>query len=99
MYTTISILLLFLISVFAILLYMKNKKQRLVLLHEGTCPSCFTETKRFKDEATGAMFSVSPIKSRVLKGGGCSGVSDIEYVCNSCGLKEVHSEIAGRCGL
>jgi hypothetical protein len=99
MYTTISILLLFLISVFAILLYMKNKKQRLALLHEGTCPSCHEETKRFKDENTGAIFSVSPIESRILRGGGCSGVSDIEYKCNSCGLKEVHSEVAGRCGL
>jgi hypothetical protein len=99
MYTTISLLLLFLISIFAILLYMKNKKERLAKLHNGICPSCLTETKRFKDENSGAMFSVSPIESRVLKGGGCSGVSDIEYSCNSCGLKEVHAEIAGRCGL
>lgn len=98
MYTTISLLILFLISIFAILLYMKNKKERLSAWHNGICPTCKAETKKFKDEKSGAIFSVSPIESRVLRNGGCSGVSDVEYVCKSCGVKEVHAEIAGRCG-
>jgi hypothetical protein len=98
MYTTISILILFLISIFAILLYMKNKKERLAQFHSGRCPSCKAQTKQFTDERSGTIFKVSPIESRILNNGGCSGVSDVEYTCKSCGIKEVHAEIAGRCG-
>lgn len=99
MYTTISILILFLISIFTILLYMKNKKSRLADFEQGICPNCHATTKRFKDENTQSTFAISPIESRVLRDGGCSGVSDVEYKCKSCGLKEVHSQIAGRCGI
>ena len=98
MYTTISLLILFAISIFAILLYMKNKKARLALFEAGTCPTCHAEAKKFYDENTRTTFSVSPIESRVLKNHGCSGVSEVEFKCNSCGTKEVHNVIAGRCG-
>lgn len=99
MYTIIGILLLFLISIFSILLFFKSKKSRQVLLDNGTCPVCDTTTKSFKDEKTGALFKVEVIKKRVLKNHGCSGITEIEYTCNNCGLKEVHNSVGQNCSL
>ena len=98
MYTIIGILLLFLISIFSILLFFKSKKSRQTILDSGTCPSCRTTTKSFKDQSTGTMFTVEPIKARVLKKHGCSGVVEIEYICSNCGLKEVHTSVGQSCG-
>lgn len=99
MYTIIAILLLFLIAIFSILLYFKSKKSRQLLLDSGTCPSCGTEPKSFKDEYTNTFFKVEPIKKRVLKNHGCSGIVEFEYVCNNCGLKEVHTSVGEGCSL
>jgi hypothetical protein len=99
MYTIIAILLLFLIAVFSILLYFKSKKSRQEKLDTGTCPSCLAEPKSFKDENTGTLFKVDVIKKRVLKSHGCSGVTEFEYVCNNCGLKEVHTSVGQGCSL
>ena len=99
MYTIVGILLLFLITVFSILLYFKSKKSRQADLDNGICPSCKAEPKSFKDESTGALFKVDVIKARVLKNHGCSGVTEIEYVCNNCGLKEIHNSIGQGCSL
>jgi hypothetical protein len=93
MYTIIGILLLFLISVFSILLFYKSKKSRQSLLAEGTCPLCNASTKSFKDESTGALFKVEVINQRVLKKHGCTGIVEIEYICKKCGLKEIHSSV------
>ena len=99
MYTIIGIFLLLLISIFSILLFFKSKNSRQVLLDEGTCPICDASTKSFKDENTGALFKVEAIKQKVLKNHGCSGIIEIEYTCNNCGLKEVHNSVGQNCGL
>jgi C4-type Zn-finger protein len=91
MYTIIGILLLFLISVFSILLFFKSKKSRQQELDNGNCPVCGASAKSFKDENTGSLFRVEVIKQKVLKNHGCSGIIEIEYSCNNCGLKEVHN--------
>ena len=99
MYTIIGILLLFLIAIFSILLFFKSKKERQQRLDEGVCPSCNAMTKSFKDENTGALFKVEAIKTRVIKKHGCSGIVEIEYRCNNCGLKEIHSSVGQGCHL
>ena len=99
MYTIVGILLLLLISIFSILLFFKSKKSRQVLLEEGTCPSCNSMVKSFKDENTGGLFKVEVIKKKVLKKHGCSGIVEIEYTCNNCSLKEVHDSITSSCGM
>ncbi|MEA3353401.1 MAG: hypothetical protein U9Q33_06280 [Campylobacterota bacterium] len=98
MYTVISLLIFFLIAVFGTLLYFKSKKDRLADLQQGICPACGSESKTFKDQNTGTTFKVDVIKAKVLRSGGCSGVTEIEYKCSECGLKEVHNS-AGGCGL
>lgn len=97
MYTIIGILLLFLISVFSILLFFKSKNSRQSLLDEGTCPVCDAKIKSFKDEKTGALFKVDVIKQKVLRNHGCSGIVEIEYTCSNCGLKEVHNSVGQNC--
>ena len=99
MYTIIAILLLLLIAIFSILLYFKSKKSRQALLDMGTCPSCHSETRSFKDEATGTLFKVNPIKKTILKNHGCSGIIEYEYNCTNCGLKEVHTSVGQGCSL
>ena len=99
MYTIFMLLLFFLIVVFSILLYFKSKKTRQNLLDSGTCPSCGATTKSFKDETTNRLFKVESIRSKVLKNHGCSGITEIEYSCNSCGLKEVHNSVGQGCGI
>jgi len=99
MYTIIGILLLFLISIFSILLFFKSKKSRQATLDSGTCPSCHSTAKSFKDQSTGALFKVDVIKPRILKKHGCSGIVEIEYTCTNCGLKEVHTSVGQGCGL
>ena len=99
MYTIIGILLLFLISIFSVLLFFKSKKSRQATLDSGTCPSCRATAKSFKDQSTGALFKVEVIKQRLLKKHGCSGISEIEYTCSNCGLKEVHTSVGQNCSL
>jgi len=99
MYTIIAILLVFLIAIFSILLYFKSKKSRQMILDNGTCPACQAQVKTFKDENTNTTFKVEPIKKRVLKNHGCSGITEFEYICNNCGLKEVHTSVGQGCSL
>ena len=99
MYTIVGILLLLLISIFSILLFFKSKKSRQELLDSGTCPLCHATVKSFKDENTGSLFKVESIKQKVLKNHGCSGIVEIEYSCNNCGLKEVHNSVGQNCRL
>jgi len=99
MYSIISILLLFLITIFSVLLYFKNKKDSQYTLDEGTCPRCGETFKSFKDNTTNITFKVDVIKKRILKNHGCSGIIEIEYKCDSCGLKEVHNSVGQGCSL
>jgi len=99
LYTIIATLLLFLIVVFSFLLIFKSKKDSQDTLEEGTCPSCGATFRTFKDNNTNTSFKVEVIKKRLLKNHGCSGVTEFEYTCNSCGLKEVHNSIAQGCSL
>jgi hypothetical protein len=69
------LLILFLITIFSVLLYLKSKTSRVEKLLSGECPSCGQKAKVFFDEKTKTTFKSEIIKSRVLQ----------------CGLKEVHS--------
>ncbi len=99
MYTIFSLLILFLIVIFSVLLYFKSKKSRQADLDNGICPACGAAARSFKDPNTGVLFKVDSIKARVLKSHGCSGIKEIEYNCNSCGLKEVHTSVGQGCSL
>jgi len=99
LYTVIATLLLFLMAIFSILLLFKSKKDAQVILEEGTCPSCKATFRTFKDQSSNTTFKVDVIKKRLLKKHGCSGVTEYEYTCSSCGLKEVHNTIAQGCSL
>lgn len=93
MFTIVGILLLFLILFFSTLLFYKLKKTRQYELDSGKCPICGATPKSFKDENTGSLFIVESIKQRILKNHACSGIVEIEYKCNNCGLKEVHNSV------
>jgi rubredoxin len=99
MQTLILILILFLISIFSVLLYFKTKKSRLDLLNSGECPDCKQKRKTFFDKNTNTSFTSEIITSRVLKNHGCSGVIEVEFSCKNCGLKEVHQVPNGGCSL
>ena len=99
MYTIFGLLILFLIVIFSTLLYFKSKKTRQADLDNGICPACNAQTKSFKDPNTGVIFNVESIKSKILKSHGCSGIKEIEYTCNNCGLKEVHTSVGQNCSL
>jgi len=90
----------FLIAIFSILLFYKNKHSRVDKLNLGQCPSCGAKTKVFYDKNTNTTFKKEVIISRVLKKHGCQGVNDIEYNCTVCGLKEVYSQsTSSNCGI
>lgn len=91
MQTIIFLLILFLIVIFSVLLYLKSKTSRVEKLLSGECPACGQNAKVFFDEKTKTTFKSEIIKSRVLQSHGCSGVKDVEFSCEACGLKEVHS--------
>ena len=99
MQTLFLILILFLISIFSVLLYFKTKVNRLDLLNSGECPTCKQKRKSFFDKNTNTTFTSEIISSRVLKNHGCSGVVEIEFSCKNCALKEVHSINSSGCGL
>ena len=85
------LLILFLIVIFSVFLYFKNKTSRVQKLLKGECPSCGETAKVFFDEKTNTTFRSEIIKSNILKNHGCSGINDVEFICEECGLKEVHS--------
>lgn len=91
MQTLIFLLLLFLIVIFSVLLYFKSKTSRVQKLREGECPACGQKAKEFFDSNTNTKFRHEIISARLLKNHGCSGVKEFEFICKSCGLKEVHS--------
>jgi hypothetical protein len=91
MQTLIFLLILFLITIFSVLLYFKSKTTRVEKLLSGECPSCGQKAKVFFDEKTNTTFKSEIIKSNILKNHGCSGVNDVEFSCEVCGNKEVHS--------
>ncbi len=100
MQTIIFLLLTFLIVIFSVLLYYKSKHSRVDKLNSGECPSCGEKAKSFYDENTKTYFKQEVITAKMLKGGGCSGVNDIEYRCKACGLKEVYSQSGNsNCGI
>lgn len=99
MQTLFLILILFLISIFSVLLYFKTKLSRSDTLNKGECPTCKEKAKTFFDEKTNTTFRSEVISSRILKNHGCSGVVEVEYSCKNCGLKEVHSTNSSNCGL
>ena len=101
MQTVIFLLILFLITIFSVLLYFKTKTSRVEKLVSGECPACNQKAKIFFDEKTKTTFKSEIIKSKVLQSHGCSGVNDVEFTCSSCGLKEIHSTnlLSSSCGL
>jgi hypothetical protein len=100
MYTILTLIIILLIIIFSIALYFNSKKSRQAQLDNGTCPQCNATYKSFRDENTGTYFKVDVIKTRIIKNHGCSGISEIEYRCNSCELKEIHTTIGqGGCSI
>jgi hypothetical protein len=100
MQTLFIILILFLISIFSVLLYFKTSKSRLDSLNSGECPRCREKRKIFFDKNTNTTFTQEVVSSNILKNHGCSGVVEIEYSCKNCGLKEVHSvNSSSNCGI
>jgi len=97
MQTLLLLVILFLITIFSILLYFKTKNSRVEKLQAGVCPSCGEKAKEFTDPKTNSKFKYEVIKARLLKNHGCSGVKEIEFSCKSCGLKEVHSVNSTTC--
>jgi len=79
-------------SVFSVMLYLKQKTSRLDSLNSGVCPTCGSKTKIILDRENNSEFRVNVIKKRLLKNHGCSGAVDFEYRCSECGLKEVHTQ-------
>lgn len=100
MQTLIFLLLTFLLVIFSVLLYLKNKTSRVDRLNSGECPTCGEKAKIFYDEVNKTQFRNEVITKRVLKNHGCSGAVEIEYRCKSCGLKEVHAQSSNSgCGM
>ena len=42
--------------------------------------------------------NVDVIQAKVLRSGGCSGTTEVEYKCKECGFSYVSSEYGGGCG-
>lgn len=98
MQTILIILILFLLSIFSVLLYYKIKKSRLEKLQNGICPNCGAKPKVFFDPEN-RKFTIPVLEARLLKSHGCSGIKEIEYRCKECDHKEVHAEVGGGCGI
>lgn len=98
MQTILLLIILFLISIFSVLLYLKSKTSRLQKLQNGICPSCHDKAKEFTDPKTNTKFRHEIITARLLKDHGCSGAKEVEFRCKTCGLKEVHSVTNLGCG-
>jgi protein-arginine kinase activator protein McsA len=99
MQTIILLIILFLLSIFSVLLYYKVKNSKLSKLQSGICPVCGAKPKEFYDETNNTTFKIDVIKARLLKNHGCSGASDIEYRCTQCDMREVHSQANEGCGI
>ena len=99
MYTIISLSIIFLLVIFSILLYFNSKKSRQADLDNGICPRCGASSKKFTDPNTGVDFKIDVIKARLIKSHGCSGISEIEYRCSSCDLKEIHTTVGQGCNI
>ena len=91
MQNLIFLLILFLIVIASILFYLRNKTSRIQKLLSGQCPNCGESAKTFFDQNTNTTFKSEIIKSKILQNHGCSGINDVEFICEECGLKEVHS--------
>lgn len=99
MQTLIFLLILFLITIFSILLYFKLKNQRVYKLLKGECPNCKEKTRTFYDENTRTVFKNEIITKRVVKNHGCSGVIEVEFRCKNCNLKELHQVPSNSCNM
>ncbi len=99
MQTILLLIILFLLSVFSVLLYYKTKNSKLSKLQAGICPVCGAKPKEFYDQTKNTTFKIDVIKAKLLKNHGCSGVREIEYTCTQCDMKEVHSEQNAGCGI
>ncbi|AXK49616.1 hypothetical protein CRU87_04095 [Aliarcobacter trophiarum LMG 25534] len=91
MQTLILLFTIFIVILLLIYIFFKSKQNRLFSLLSGTCPSCKETKKVFFDKTSNTHFTQEIIKPRVLKDYGCSGVKDVEFLCTSCGLKELYS--------
>ena len=91
MQTLLFLFLTFIIVISLIFIFFKSKQSRLEKLLSGICPSCDETKKSFFDKNSNTKFTQEIIHSRVLKDHGCSGLKEVEFVCKSCDLKEIHS--------
>ena len=83
MQTLIYIFILFIVVLLLIYIFFKSKQNHLFSLLSGSCPSCLETRKVFFDKNSNTNFTQDVIKTTVLK--------YVEFLCTSCGLKEIHS--------
>ena len=91
MQTLIYMFILFIVVLLLIYIFFKSKQNHLFSLLSGSCTSCLETRKVFFDKNSNTNFTQDVIKTTVLKYHGCSGIKDVEFLCTSCGLKEIHS--------
>ena len=91
MQNLLFLILTFIIVISLIFIFFKSKQNRLEKLLSGICPSCNEARRSFFDKNNNTKFTQEIIHTRVLKDHGCSGLKDVEFVCKSCDLKEIHS--------
>ncbi len=83
MYTFIVLAGAGLLGVFAYYLYIRQKGERLAKAERGVCPECGEHT----------------VTVASTKGGGCSGTTNVRYVCEACGWEEEFNVAGGSCGI
>ncbi len=68
--------------VWAYIIYLNEKGDRLNLINRGICPKCKEKTIELIDQ----------------KGGGCSGTAFVEFECTACGYHDSFNIGGGSCG-
>ncbi len=82
MYLFTVILIFTILFVIAYVLFIKQKGEKLENINKGICPQCESPS----------------ITTRRIKGGGCSGTSNVIYMCENCGYEEEFNLNSGGCG-
>ncbi|MRI83652.1 MAG: hypothetical protein C6I00_04455 [Nitratiruptor sp.] len=81
MYTFVVLVVVTILGVLAYYLFLRQKREKLAKIEQGICPEC-----------EGASIEIGRIK-----GGGCSGTTNVIYRCSQCGYEEEFN-VGGSCG-
>jgi len=83
MYTFLVLLVVGALGVLAYYLYIRQKGERLAKAERGVCPECESQS----------------VVIASVKGGGCSGTTNVRYACEACGWEEEFNVAGGSCGI